>query len=252
MLRVANLVDFSTVDWPGVICCVVFLSGCPLRCPFCQNSPILSLESGVEKSVEELIGEISKFGEFIEGVSLTGGEPLLQSSSLKELCVKLKELGYKVSIDTSGTPHSCLRELVEGGLVDRIAMDVKAPLTPTAYGLATGLGEAVVRLLPDFKSSLKLLNRAKDIEVEFRTTVVPGLNDSKQAIAEIARLIKSERAKWVINQFWPWSTVLSEEYRSKSPPTREFLLGLAKEAVKHTKAKVYVRTREHGYERVEG
>ena len=129
-MKIAGLQKVSTIDYPGEICCVVFLWGCNFRCGFCYNSSLILSEQVAggrwqvtSFSEEYVLNFLSKRIGKLDGVCITGGEPLLSLDF--DFVRKIKDMGFKVKIDTNGSFPERLREMIDLGLVDYIAMDVK-------------------------------------------------------------------------------------------------------------------------------
>lgn len=165
-----GLQKVTLLDYPGKVACTVFTMGCNFRCPFCHNaSLVLPGRGGAPLSEEELFRFLRRRRGILDGVCVTGGEPTLQKD-LPELLARIRELGYLVKLDTNGVHPEQLRTILEAGLVDYIAMDIKN--RPERYGETVGL--------PDFDlgpicESVALLLR-ECVDYEFRTTVVRGLH----------------------------------------------------------------------------
>jgi pyruvate formate lyase activating enzyme len=132
---------------------------------------------------------------WIDGVCITGGEPTLHSD-LPELCSRLKKMGFLVKLDSNGTTPSMLKKLMANGLIDYVAMDIKAPLTAEKYSKASGV--KAEKLLEKVKESIKTLLESS-IDYEFRTTVVPRLHE-KEDIEQICRSLVGCR-KYVLQKF---------------------------------------------------
>ena len=128
---IAGLQKMTLLDYPGKVACTVFLQGCNFRCPFCHNSDLLGKDGPEPISEETLLTFLKKRVGLLDGVCITGGEPTLQPG-LKALIEKIKELGFLVKLDTNGTRPDVMKELVQAGLVDYVAMDVKN--SPEHYG----------------------------------------------------------------------------------------------------------------------
>lgn len=167
---IAGLQKTSLVDWPEKICSTVFIAGCNFRCPFCHN-PELVLPEQIEQlepmSENELFTALVERKRFIDGVCITGGEPLL-SPDIVKLLHKLKEKGFAVKLDTNGSVPTLLKKLIDEKLVDYVAMDIKAP--KERYAEATGVNSNMKLV----EESIKILKES-GIGYEFRTTVVKGL-----------------------------------------------------------------------------
>ena len=176
-MEISGLIKNSFVDYPKNIACVVFTAGCNMNCWYCHNHDLISETKGVidEDYVFNLLEERKKF---LDGVVITGGEPTLQPD-LKDFIKKVKEIGLKVKLDTNGTNLTLLKDLVESGLIDYVAMDVKAPLNK--YSKIT-----TVPNLQEIKDSIVYIKNC-GLEYEFRTTFAPNLtmDDIRELINDI-------------------------------------------------------------------
>ncbi len=247
-VRIGGVVDLSTVDWPSRICSVIFFSGCNFRCPYCQNGKLVDPNYGKHLEVEEIVKLVLRGRPLTEGVVITGGECTLQPEGLARLCRRLKEVGLSVGIDTNGSMPHVLNELLQEGIVDRVAIDVKAPLEPGIYEEVIGLrgrGEDVVRSV---ERSLDLLLKS-GLEVEARYLAVPSVTSSANYVREVAKKVRGV-ARFVIQQFRPEADLLDPSFKRVRAPTRQELLELAQVALEEGLSNVYIRTREHGLERV--
>ncbi len=171
MVDIKGFLETSFLDWPGKICSVLFLPDCNFRCPYCHNHPlILHPEQFVSIPLEEIFRRLETFRGWIDGVCLTGGEPTLHPD-LPDLAHQIKERGFAVKLDTNGSNPHMLEKLIHQGVLDFIAMDVKAPLDPFSYRRSTGLP---IDLNPISKS-IELLKKGA-VDYQFRMTVVPLLH----------------------------------------------------------------------------
>lgn len=169
-MRIEGLQKLTLLDYPGHLACTVFLGGCNLRCPFCHNADlVLPGRPSAALSREELTAFLKKRRGVLQGVCVTGGEPLA-SQGVEELFRQIKGLGYAAKLDTNGTFPDRLQGLVAQGLVDYVAMDVKN--APASYGATVGLPG--FDPAPVLRSAAFLLSGA--VEYEFRTTVVDELH----------------------------------------------------------------------------
>lgn len=154
---------------------------------------------------------------WIDGICVTGGEPMLHED-LPDICSKLKKMGFLVKIDTNGTNPTMMKELMDRGLVDYIAVDIKAPLTVEEYSKATGINAE--KLVGKVKETVEILLRSK-MDYEFRTTVVPTLHEEEN-IKEICDGIKGCR-KYVLQKFNVslGKTTIDPEFSKLKPFTDE-------------------------------
>jgi pyruvate formate lyase activating enzyme len=171
MIEIKGFLETSFSDWPGKLCSVLFLPHCNFRCPYCHNHPLVfHPEQYATVPLEDILARLHSLRNWIDGVCLTGGEPTLHTD-LPLLVRKIKRHRFLVKLDTNGSNPSMLENLIEGGEIDFISMDVKAPLEPFRYSRSTGLP---INLKPILES-IEILKRRK-VEYEFRMTVVPGLH----------------------------------------------------------------------------
>jgi len=183
-IRIAGLQKLTLLDYPGRVACTVFLDGCNLRCPFCHNASLVLPHGEAEAMTEEaLLTFLKKRQGVLDGVCVTGGEPLLRPD-LPRLLSEIKELGYLCKLDTNGTLPDRLAPLIEARSVDYIAMDIKSSLG--RYNAACGVEVDTEAI----KQSISLIKQS-GIPHEFRTTVVSGLH-TESDIEAIAALIGDE------------------------------------------------------------
>ncbi len=166
----AGIQKLTLLDYPGKVACTVFTAGCDLRCPFCHNAS-LALPERERDSIElgDLLAFLKKRQGILDGVAVTGGEPLMHAG-IADVLSEIKALGYSVKLDTNGTFPERLRGIVEAGLADRVAMDIKA--APENYGKLVGIGN--FNLGPVRESVQYLMGCG--VDYEFRTTAVRGLH----------------------------------------------------------------------------
>lgn len=185
-MNIAGLQKMTLLDYPGKVACTVFLPGCNFRCPFCHNSELLGGDAEAVMTDTQLLAFLQKRQGILEGVCITGGEPTLQKE-LPDLLRRIKALGYPVKLDTNGYRPQVLRALVEEGLVDYVAMDVKNG--PAAYAETAGIALDLNRI----EQSLDFLLEGK-VDYELRTTVVHPLH-SAASIQDMARWLKKLQGK---------------------------------------------------------
>lgn len=178
-MKICGIEKFSMVDWDTKIVCTLFASGCNFRCPFCHNAS-LALSNQAPLDEKEIFDYLEKRKGLLDGVCVSGGEPTL-SHDLEEFIGKIKDLCYKVKLDTNGTNPTMVQNLINKGLVDYIAMDIKN--SPEKYATTTGLASIS---LDNILESVRII-KSSGIAHEFRTTIIKEFhteNDLKR-IADI-------------------------------------------------------------------
>jgi pyruvate formate lyase activating enzyme len=180
-------------EWPGKICSVVWVEGCNFRCPFCYNPDlVLHPEKLPSFSSEEVLTYLKENQALLDGVAITGGEPLIQKKQdLIDFIKKVKALNLGVAIETNGSNPSMIEFLIIHQLVDYLAMDVKAPLEREKYNQLTGIKTDLKKI----KKSIKIIKQA-EIDSEFRTTVIPGLLN-RQDILVIAQYLSGAKSYYL-------------------------------------------------------
>ncbi|MDE6518390.1 MAG: anaerobic ribonucleoside-triphosphate reductase activating protein [Acetatifactor sp.] len=182
----------TLLDYPGHVAAALFTGGCNMRCPFCQNSTlVLNPQTQPEIPEKEVLAFLQKRQGVLEGICITGGEPTLQPD-LENLIRRVRKLGYLVKLDTNGYRPQVLKHLLEQGLLDYVAMDIKA--SRENYGVACGLPQVE---LPLIEASVELL-KACSIPYEFRTTVVRGIHRAEDFEA-IGQWLQGCRAYYLQN-----------------------------------------------------
>jgi len=209
----------TLIDYPKKVACTLFLPKCDFRCPFCYNKQLVLEEgTGVEISEKEALSFLKQRKNFLDGVCISGGEPLLHPE-VEGFCRKAKELRLLVKIDTNGSRPKLLKKLLEENLVDYIAMDIKA--TPEKYCKAAG----VKADLGAIKESARLIMDS-GIDYEFRMTVVPILH-SKEDFAKIGNWLNGAK-RFFLQQFNSNLPLLDKSLEGTAPYSREELLAFAK------------------------
>ena len=177
-MKIGGLQKLTLLDYPEKVACTVFTVGCNFRCPFCHNSGLVTSVEHEDISEWEVLNFLRKRKNVLEGMCLTGGEPLVQSS-VEDFLRNVKALGYRVKLDTNGSFPDKLQYLVENGLVDYVAMDVKNSIAE--YAKTAGANVDV----PAICKSVELL-KSGVVDYEFRTTVT-GNYHTEQSIAEMGQ-----------------------------------------------------------------
>lgn len=186
-MKFHGLIKSTLLDYPGYFACTLFTGGCNFRCPFCQNSSlVLNPESEPTINEEELVNFLLKRKKYLDGVCITGGEPLLQKD-IVNFCKFLKNIGYKIKLDTNGSFPKKLKKLLDLNLLDYIAMDIKS--SKKGYSTAIGLDTLNIELIEESVEIIKNSN----IEHEFRTTLVKELHSIDDLISIAKWLGPSEK-----------------------------------------------------------
>jgi pyruvate formate lyase activating enzyme len=184
-MTIKGLQKTTLLDFPGKVACTVFTAGCNFRCPFCHNASLVTRPDDVEEiSEESFFTYISKRKGILDGVCITGGEPLL-SHGIEDFIRRIKQTGLLVKLDTNGAYPEKLKALLDEGLLDYVAMDVKN--SHEKYAQTVGL-----KAFPEkIEESIRLIME-KAPDYEFRTTVVKELHET-QDIVNITEMIKGAK-----------------------------------------------------------
>lgn len=185
-MKICGFQKMTMLDFPGKVACTVFTGGCNFRCPFCHNALLVTdIDNDNTFDEEEIIEYLYKRKGIIDGVCITGGEPLLQKD-IADFLRKVKETGMPVKLDTNGSYPEKLKELVSNGLVDYVAMDIKnskekysETIDVPGFDLSK-IEESISFLLSD------------TVDYEFRTTVVREYHTT-QDIVDITKWIKGAK-----------------------------------------------------------
>jgi pyruvate formate lyase activating enzyme len=181
-MKIGGYQPCSLCDFPGRVAAVVFTQGCNFRCPFCHNASLLPLTATVERLIPaaDILERLRRRRGQLDAVVITGGEPTLQPDLAEFLCA-IRKVGLQIKLDTNGSHPSTLAELFEAGLLDYVAMDMKAPWP--RYADLAGVGVDVECIT----QSMRMI-AASGIAHEFRTTVVPALLTDRDLAAVRAQL----------------------------------------------------------------
>jgi pyruvate formate lyase activating enzyme len=243
---IKGFVETSFSDWRGRVVSVLFLPACNLRCPFCHNHDlVLHPEKYPDFPWEVILEGLRKRRGWIDGVCLTGGEATLHPwlpRLIRELKSdrRLTPTGdpLPVKLDTNGTRPEVLENLLEDGLLDYVAMDIKAPLNPERYSALTGVswGEEQIDRI---KATIQILLAGK-ADYEFRTTFVPALL-SEEEICEMARQIRGAR-RYTLQSFSPRGA-LDARLREAVPLEPDLLRGMQAKVNEFIKGEVKAKVK---------
>ena len=232
-MRIAGFQKASVIDYPGEIACTIFLHGCNFRCGFCYNPDLVVREVRGVYSEESVLEFLKKRVGKLDAVCITGGEPLMSLDF--DFVRKIKDLGYKVKIDTNGSFPDKLRELIEFGLVDYVAMDIKG--VKRNYSKVVGVGVDIKKI----EESIKLVHDFG--EYEFRTTVVGRYHDA-YAVMSMARWLndvcEGKPRRFFLQGFKSGSEMIDSSFSKEANVSEKFLVEL-KECVAEWFEEVEVR-----------
>jgi len=211
---IKGFLETSFLDWPGRICAVLFLGGCNFRCPYCHNPELVLAPHELEDvSWEKVKGRLLSLKGWVDGVCITGGEPTLHPR-LVSLLEEIRGLGYEVKLDTNGSRPQVMEELLKKNLLSGVSMDLKAPLSFLPYRRAAGVDPP----LEAISKSLEILG-GSFLELEFRTTLVPGFLGEEE-ILQIASLLPL-RGRYTLQGFRPGRTLEPSLNRMRAFPEEE-------------------------------
>jgi pyruvate formate lyase activating enzyme len=225
----------SSIEFHGKMSLVIFMSTCPLRCPFCHNGELM--EENEDKELLDIFKIIDDSLDYIDAVVISGGEPLNQIDDLKKLLVYCKSFSLNTKLDTSGVYPDRLKKIIS--LVDYISIDVKVPFEKYKSVIGADIGH-------DVKESIEIANNSENTYVECRTTYVPSLM-SHADIEKIAKSIKAD--EYTIQQFRN-QNVLDKKLENVENPNAYELKSIAKKVKKYFKV-VKVKTAEFGLETID-
>ena len=218
-MKIHGLQKMTLLDFPGRVACTVFLGGCDLRCPFCHNSDLLDINAPALMDDTELLKFLKSRQGLLEGVCLTGGEPLMRPD-LPSLCEAIRALGYPIKLDTNGFRPEGLWKLTEAGLVDYVAVDIKN--SPERY--AATAGREFLDLSPLYET-IALLKEGRT-DYEFRTTVVAEFHDD-DSFPAIGEMICGAR-RYFLQCFTDRDTVMYAGLHAPSPEDLRRYAGLVR------------------------
>lgn len=227
-MKIHGLQKMTLLDFPGRVACTVFLGQCDFRCPYCHNFELVDGSAPAVMSSEELFAFLGKRRGLLDGVAITGGEPCLHAG-LYDLIAGIRDMGYAVKLDTNGNHPALLEKILNAGLVDYVAMDVKN--SPDKYAMTIGLNRID---LTSIRRSIDLLMNSTT-EYEFRTTVVSEFHEAED-FEEIGQMIQGA-SQYYLQRFTDRETV---PFGNLHAPTKEEMQTYADIAGKYIQ-NVYIR-----------
>ncbi len=196
-MRIGGFLKQSLIDWEGMITAVIFTKGCNFRCGYCHNPSLVlpglfNETSDIE--IEEILSYLNTRKKWIDGVVISGGEPTIHPDLLYFIKI-IRELGFKIKLDTNGTNPSMLKSIISQKVVDCIAMDIKTIIQPVEYAEITNCSDPSVT--KKIRESVLLLRRS-GIQFQFRTTLIPQIH-SEEIVEHLRKEFKSD--PWIHQKY---------------------------------------------------
>ena len=224
-MKLYGLQKLTLLDFPERVACTVFLGGCNLRCPFCHNSALVFPDPADAMDEEELFRFLEKRVGVLDGVAITGGEPLL-TADIFPLAERIKSMGFALKLDTNGCFPKRLREMGESGVADYVAMDVKN--SPDKYAETCGLPALD---LTKVRESVQFLMQGR-IPYEFRTTVVREFHEAAD-FEQIGKWLAGARA-YYLQSFVDSGACIQEGLHAHTPEDLHLFRSLVRKYVQNT------------------
>ena len=204
-MKIGGFQSLTLSDFPGMTAAIVFTQGCNFRCPFCHNGSLLNTNIDCKNLLSEqnVFEELESRKHILDGLVISGGEPTIQTDLLKFIR-NVRDLGYKIKLDTNGSRPDIIEKLISENVLDYIAMDIKAPLDK--YSCLSGVEVETNNIL----KSIEIISSAEVIS-EFRTTCVPEL--LTETDIETIRSMVPSKTKYTIQEFVPekaWNWPIAE------------------------------------------
>lgn len=224
-MQIYGLQKLTLLDFPERVACTVFLGGCNFRCPFCHNSALVFPDPADAMDEETFFGFLQKRVGVLDGVAITGGEPLL-TADLLPFAERIKSMGFALKLDTNGCFPKRLKALVEAGLVDYVAMDIKN--SPEKYAETCGLSALD---LTKIHESIRFLMEGS-IPFEFRTTVVKEFHEAAD-FEKIGQWIAGAPA-YYLQSFVDSGACIREGLHAHTPENLHLFRSLLRKYVQNT------------------
>lgn len=210
-MKIGGFQKMTMLDFPGKVACTMFTYGCNLRCPFCHNASLVICDAELICK-DEILSYLNKRKGILDGICISGGEPLLQKDII-ELMREIKKIGLQIKLDTNGAYPDKLKEIIELGLVDYIAMDIKN--SKEKYALTTGVEG--IDITP-FERSVEIIKNS-GVDYEFRTTVVRELHD-KSDMEKIGKWLNGAK-RYFLQSFVDSGELIGEGFSAHDKTTLE-------------------------------
>jgi len=219
-MKIKGIQELTLIDYPGKLACTLFLFGCNFRCGFCHNPELVLAPLGKDYTEKEILDFLEKRKGQLEGVCITGGEPLMTIDV--EFLKKIKDLGYSVKLDTNGSFPELLEELIKKKLIDYVAMDIKS--SKEKYKEITNSEIDIKKI----EKSIKIISSLLDY-YEFRTTILEDLHDVKE-LEEMAKWINQlcagKAKKFALQGFENQGKLIEGKFKKKKDTKENYLRDL--------------------------
>ena len=220
-MNIQGFQKLTLLDFPGTMACIVFTGGCNFRCPFCHNSSLVLKPKENNNLEKEVLQYLAGRKNILDGVCITGGEPLLQPD-LIDFIAKVRELGYRVKLDTNGYSPEKLKEVLDMQFVDYVAMDIKSGRSTYEKLCGTKIDFSKI------EQSIELL-KSSNVPYEFRTTAVKHLHTMAD-FAELAQDIAGA-PKYYIQKFVDSGAVLEQGYTAFTEEEMKTILEIVQRTI---------------------
>lgn len=229
-MRLAGITT-SLIDWPGHVSVVMFFSGCNFRCGYCHNHQLISRQHGRDYHHNEVHDLIKNYASIADAVVMCGGEPTLQPFQLYAECLPIiNKFGLRSKLDTNGSRSSVVLKCLQNGL-DKVSLDVKARPNEAVYDMVIGRCDNNAHPIVDIMRTMKYVKKYNK-ELEVRTTIVPGLNDSHDDVGSIVSFVKDYATEYTLQKY-DNSNVYHPLFKNVRGPTDAQMETLANIAREH-------------------
>lgn len=219
-----GLQKLTLLDFPGMTACVVFTKGCNFRCPFCHNASLVThIKDSGDISADEVLSFLKKRVGLLDGVAISGGEPLMHEQ-ICDFIADVRSLGYKIKLDTNGSYPQRLKKLIDGKMLDYIAMDIKN--SRQKYDITAGQSHMYDRI----DQSITLIMQS-GVDYEFRTTVINELHEISD-FESIGKRVEGAK-KYYLQTFKDTGDIISPGLHAMCEKDMNACLEILKKNVSH-------------------
>ncbi len=221
---IADYVELSSIDIPGKVIDVIYFAGCDYNCPICNLPEYMQFKEDFLIDLREIKKRMKANHSGKDAILFTGGEPCLQRQAMLELAKYAKKLGLKIILKTNGSKPDCIQSMLKGKYIDTVMMDIKSPFNLDIFEKVTKsktFFKTVDGNMQDVMQTLEFLDKS-DVDIQFKTLIVPSLIYRKEDILDIAKEIVRFNTTWILSKFLP-GNCLRKKYDSINAPTDNFM-----------------------------